>query len=56
MLAVIKQQKLKEDSRKLRAFAWSKTDQEGKLIGPGFFTFLTSGGNPYVILNVKICL
>jgi hypothetical protein len=33
-LAVIKQQKInKEDSRKLRALAWSKTDQEGKMIG-----------------------
>jgi hypothetical protein len=32
----------KKDSRKLRAFAWSKTDQEGKLIGPGKFTMETT--------------
>jgi hypothetical protein len=38
LVAVIKQQKTKKRQSNLRAFAWSKTDQEGKLIGPGIFT------------------
>ena len=42
---------------KLRAFLWSKTDQEGKLIGPGIFT-LTRRRPPYHIpfhITVQVC-
>jgi hypothetical protein len=42
-MAVIKQQKKFYDSRKLSVLAWSKTDQEDLLIGPGFSTFLRVG-------------